>query len=210
MTKKAVTVVDPGRLSDIVSANAKIAMPEVVSIFISKYETDLYNKKSELQKKLTQLKDDLSILESSAASKADFSKYEGHKLAVFDLVTFIPEGQVSCNWEEGMFEATVEMRNVPKGKKAQDKKPSSVSRFGVRVSHKMPATLLKDRSSIHEDIAEAQSALQNIISAISDMSRKERQIKARISEIRLEEEGLQGFLNDPMMQKMIAIEHIPS
>ena len=209
MTKKAVTVVDPGRLSDIVSANAKIAMPEVVSIFISKYETDLYDKKSELQKKLAKLKDDLSILENTAASKADFSKYEGHKLAVFDLVTFIPEEQVSCNWEEGMFEATVEMRNIPKGKKAQDK-PSKISRFGVRVSHKMPAALLKERSAIHEDIAEAQAALQNIIGAISDMSRKERQIKARISEIRLEEEGLQGFLNDPMMQKMIAIEHIPA
>ena len=38
------------------------------------------------------------------------------------------------------------------------------------------------------------------------MSRKERQVKARISEMRLQEQGLEGFLQDKEMLALIKID----
>ena len=192
----------PGKLGDIMTAHAKIAMPEVVSVFISKYETELYDSKKRLQKEISDTKSDLELLENSASQLADFSKYAGDKLPLFKLVTYVKDN-IDVNWTTSTFTGVIGLQTPAKGK--EPAKPDGS--FHKEVFQKIPAATIKQRSKLQDTVSRVQGELSTIISLIGDMSRKERQVKARISEMRLEEQGLEGFLNDPEMQKMISLDH---
>jgi len=195
------TALVEGKLSSIMTANAKIAMPEVVSVFISKYETDLYDAKSDLQKRIAATKKDIELLDGSATQKADFSKYAGEKLPALKLVTYVSQ-EIRIDWDEGIFTGTIGLQTIVKAKE----KPVIAS-FGYTVTQPVPKTMINERKRLREALGELQTQLQGIIGQISDMSRKERQIKARISELRLKEEGLEGFLQDKQMASMLAIDY---
>ena len=195
------TALVEGKLSSIMTANAKIAMPEVVSVFISKYETELYDTKASLQKRIAATKKDIELLEASATQKADFSKYGGEKLNQLKLVTYVSQ-EVTIDWQEGMFTGHVGLQSIVKGKE----KPV-VHSFSYKIYQAVPKTLINQRQKLRESLGVLQTEIQNVIGLISDMSRKERQIKARISELRLEEEGLEGFLQDKQMASMLQIEY---
>jgi len=195
------TALVEGKLSSIMTASAKIAMPEVVSVFISKYETDLYDAKSDLQKRIAATKKDIELLDGSATQKADFSKYAGEKLAQLKLVTYVSQ-EITIDWDEGIFTGRIGLQTIVKAKE----KPVPHS-FNYQVHQPVPKALINERKRLREALGDLQGQLQNIIGQISDMSRKERQIKARISELRLKEEGLEGFLQDKQMASMLAIDY---
>ena len=195
------TALVEGKLSSIMTASAKIAMPEVVSVFISKYETDLYNAKSDLQKRIAATKKDIELLDGSATQKADFSKYAGEKLPGLKLVTYVSQ-EVNINWDEGTFTGHIGLQTIVKAKEKAI--PHS---FVYQVQQPVPKAMINERQKLREGLGDLQGQLQGIIGQISDMSRKERQIKARISELRLKEEGLEGFLQDKQMASMLAIDY---
>jgi len=193
MTKS--TDIAVGKLSEIMSAQATIAMPEVISVFISKYETDLYNRKSELTIEIGNLKKDLEMLQASTLAKADFSSYDEIKISKLGLVTYITEPKI--NWDDGKFTCQVGLR--------EDETRGKDYRLDKQVIQDIPKSFLKQHEALKETLRQTTDNLQDILAKISDMSRKERQVKARISELRLKEQGLEDFLQDKEMQKLIAI-----
>ena len=85
---KNVPAVNTGKLADIMKAEASIAMPEVISIFLSKYETELYERKATLSDKISQLTKEGESLTTTTLTKADFKEYENIKIPKFDLISF--------------------------------------------------------------------------------------------------------------------------
>lgn len=190
-----------GKLGSIIKAEAKIAMPEVVSVFISKYESELYDRKAVLQESIAQHNKDLATHEAVVISAADFSKYADIKVITLNVVSAL-DGEPALSWGDEEVSVNVTFHNV------EDKthRFRESTGFSKRFSSSINKAHLKTHTAILKDTEEATSQLAVILAKIGDMSRKERQVKARISEMRLEEEGLTDFLQDKDMLKLIQID----
>ena len=186
------------KLSTILSASASIALPEIVSVFINKYETELYTSKDQLNEKINGLQSELNLLKETVASKADFSKYEKLGIPTFNLTAKVRKS-LSIDWESRVVEAMVDFR-TPRKANAND----LTTRFTETVTAPIIKRDLATFEKISNDLSEARSQLSQILTSLSDMSRKERQVKARISELRLEEQGLTDFLKDEQILALIS------
>lgn len=189
-----------GNLSDIIKAEAKIALPEVVSVFISKYESELYDRKATLQENIAQHTKDLATHEKTVISAADFSKYEGIKVPMLKLVSEL-KNEINLSWDEETVSAVVTFRNTD-----EESRYDRQTGFSKSFSSAISKAHIKLREAILKESAILTSQLSVILAKIGDMSRKERQVKARISEMRLEEQGLTEFLQDKEMLMLIKID----
>ena len=194
--------VPTGKLSDIVRADAKIAMPEVVSVFISKYENELYDRKAALSESVAQHNKDLGVHEALVIEAADFSKYDGIKVPALNVISVLKD-EITVDWDDEEIDATVTFHNIDKDLVLRRDHQTG---FSKKFTSPISKQHLKTREKILKDITDETSQLTVILSKIGDMSRKERQVKARISEMRLEEQGLEGFLQDSEMLKLIKID----
>ena len=181
-----------GKLSSIIKAEAKIALPEVVSVFISKYESELYDRKANLSETIAQHTKDLATHEKTVISAADFSKYDGIKVPLLKIISAIDD-ELSLDWEEETVSQRITFHNTDEDVTARHGRSTG---FGKNFTSKISKQHIKLRDAILHDREQAQSQLTVILAKIGDMSRKERQVKARIREMRLEEQGLEGFLKE--------------
>jgi len=94
------------QLSSIIKAEARMAMPEIVSVFISKYETELYDLKNNLQETISKLHKDVLILDAKVKKTGDFSKYNNVCIKRLDLVSFL-NNDIKVNWDEGTIQQSV-------------------------------------------------------------------------------------------------------
>lgn len=208
MTKSTVVAVVPEEqrnLSSVIRANAQIAMPEVVSVFISKHETELYDLKAELQKKIGDLKKDIEMHTASVAKSITFKKYCGIKVLKLGLISYLV-GEPNVKWVDEKVTQRIGLYNMSEDNKGAADSRDRETGFEKSYSQPILAGHLKAHTKMTDELAETSNRLASIVGQIGDMSRVERQVKARISEMRLEEQGLSGFLKDPEMQKLIAIK----
>ncbi|RKY95041.1 MAG: hypothetical protein DRQ01_00890 [Ignavibacteriae bacterium] len=189
-----------GKLSDIMPTEARIALPEVVSVFISKYETELYNNKADLSDEIIALKSEKELIEHTVVESADFSAYVGLKQTKLRIVSY-QSGSVIIDWDEGTLTTTIGFHNLDSKGQAKTYSTNSFSKdFSIPLNKSFSKAYVK----VKADLSEANVKLQHTVAQINDMARKERQVKARISEMRLEEQGLDSFLNDSAIQKLIS------
>lgn len=206
MTKVMSIVPEEKRnLSAIVQAEAKIAMPEVVAVFISKHETELYDLKSELQLKIGDLKKDLEMHTATVAKSISFKKYAGLKMLKLSLISYL-SGDSTVNWPDETVSQKVGLYNMNEANSGEADSRDRHTGFEKTYTQAISAKDLKSHAKMNQELQDTSARLQSIVGQIGDMSRVERQVKARISEMRLEEQGLTGFLADPAMQKLIAIK----
>ena len=184
-------------LSAIMPAEAKIGMNEVVSVQIAKYETGLYDRKEELSKTITDIQKDLEMHNAVALQGVDFSKYDGVTMAKLGLITKLKDNP-TLSWEDGEIHQVVKMEHTDKGHRTSTDFRKSfsipINKQHIAAREKMLATL-----------QETTEALKGVIAGISNMSRKERQVKARISEIRLKEQGI-DLAADPELAALVKID----
>lgn len=181
-------------LSGIIKAEAKMAMPEIVSVFLSKYETELYEKKAKLTQDIADAKDDYQVSKQAVADKADFSKQHGKYIKELKMYTNVTD--IGADLEEGVYRAELRL--------TEDKEKSRGTTI-KSLENKIAKSDMTNLANARKRIQEMESDLAGTLAKISDMSRKERQVKARISEMRLEEQGLQNLLGDQEMLKLIQI-----
>jgi len=194
---------DKTKLSSIIKAEARMAMPEIVSIFISKYETELYDRKNNLQESIFELRKDVEILNAKVEKAGDFSKYDNVCVKRLDLVSFL-NNDIKVDWEGGTIQRSVSFYHLDT-KGVVDKSKGS-SNFRKTFKENISIKDMKLHEKLHTEIDAASAKLSTVAAKIADMSRKERQVKARISELRLEEQGLTSLLDDQNMLQLIKID----
>ena len=187
-----------GQLSQIMSAEAKIGMNEVVSVQLAKYETGLYDRKEELSKRISDLQKDLEMHNKVALKDANFTKYEALTITKLGLITKL-KGEPTLSWEKGEIHQNVGLYHTDTTKR------DNTTGFSKSFSLPINTVHIEARGKMLADIEQTQNDLKTIISAISNMSRKERQVKARISEIRLKEAGI-NLAEDEELAQLIKID----
>lgn len=183
-------------LSSVMTTEAKIAMPEMVAIFLSKYETDLYDRKSELSKIISGIKQEIAANEKAARLSVSFADYEGLTIPKLDVVSTVGESR-TLNWEAKTVGAEVSLKS---------KQNDHRNLMSKHVYKPIKKSFVNTQIQLNNDLSDRSDELSLTVQAITDMSRKERQIKGRISEMHLKEQGLEKFINSPEMAKLIKID----
>lgn len=194
-------------LSSIIKAEAKIAMPEVVDIFLSKYETKLYDKKDMLQKALAQIEKDQEMHTAVVLKSAKHKHLVGLKMPKLNLVSYLIKDP-SLNWDSKQITINIGLHNVqPTDTKDEDwGYGAKDTGFDKAYQQDISENQINAHEKMKAQKAQLREDLQITVSKIGDMSRKERQVKAQISELRLEEQGLQDFVNNADLLQLIKID----
>ena len=181
--------------------NVNVGIDEVVSIFVSRYETDLYSKKDVLSGRIRSLKADVAKIESDLIKTVDKSDYEA-SVPQFGLsfkvdsveVRFETDGyarnKVGVTVDVGMYD------------KASDR---SYAVYTKTITLPINPQIIADRKALNQELETVNAELLEVMGLIKSVGRKERQIRGKIAEMKMEEAGKSDLLNNDNLTKLIAL-----
>ncbi len=187
-------------LSTIIETKASVGMSDMVDVFLTKYETDLYNKKSELKSIIKSIEAERTAFHKKVNKSFTWTKYKNLGIPELAITATLAEDH-SIDWENAIVTMNVKV-SVTKSKH----NGFGYSSINCAVTQKISKTDINKDKRLLNDIEVRRNELTEIIMLITDMSRKERQIRGRISEKRLEEAGLTNFLQSDEMLQLIHID----
>lgn len=185
-------------LIESMTSNVNIGINEVVSIFVAKHETELFRRKDKLADQIHKVKQALSDLTAKVVNGVDKSKYEadlpqlGLKVRV-DHVHARWEGHYRC--KAGNVEIEITASFVDGTEYRQ-----TMSKSEIIPIHPVD---LEERAALNERLSALNADLLDVMTQIKQISRKERQIRGRIAEMKLEQAGQSDLLNHPDLVKLI-------
>ena len=173
-------------------------MDEVVSVFVSEYETNLFTKKEDLSSQIKLVKEELKDLDKRLIGSVDQTEYETTN-SVLNISSKVDS--VSVNW--GKKDTNISVRVEIKDDDDKSRYSSSFSK-GFKLSISKPNVELHTKNT--EELESLNSELMEVMGLIKGVSRKERQIRGKISRLKLEESGFEGLLQSEDMLQLIKIE----
>jgi hypothetical protein len=201
-TKVAVVQSAPTFLQSM-TTDVNVGINEVVSVFISRWETSLHAKKDELGKKIKTVKQQIADLTSQVLSVVDHSQYE---MTVPQLSLQSKVGNVNAVWNEDTHKTKknhieVEVKIFDTSNPSRD---YPVHTKNVKIA--IGANDVQHYNQLSADLSALNTNLVETMGEIKQVSRKERQVRGTISEKRLAESGLSGLINDPEMLRLIEVK----
>lgn len=177
--------------------NAQVGINEVVAIYVSKYETDLSEKKRVLADAIRATKQDITDLINKVKKSIDISPYATVDLSVLGLQTI---ANIVLFWEDTWM-----------GKKYTYNVSVSVRGHGrhdidiFQRNYEIDKVHTDEYESLHTKLKEQESDLQKIIMDLKAVNQKERQVRARLAEMKLQEAGVE-LHSHPELLKLIEIK----
>lgn len=190
----------PANFVSAITTDVKVGMDEVVSMFVAKYEDGLFAKKDSLQAKIRVAKAALTDLDKMLIGSVDKSTYH---VEVPQLGFTFKAGEVSVNWGEGYRK---EKNSIVVELKMFDK--SDKDSHGVYTKHMfVPISQvdIDERQRLNSEVEQSTTELTEVMGLIKSVSRKERQIKGKISEMKMEQAGFRDVMDNPDLQKLIQL-----
>jgi hypothetical protein len=179
-----------------ISANVNVGMDEVVSVFVSRYETTLFNKKDELSGKIKVIKNELKDQQTRLEESVNKSHYE----VTNDILNISSKVKnVRVDWEKSHINIEVNIKDneTEKGRYADGFSKT----FKIKLED-VEVTTHKERQN---EIESLNAELMEVMGLIKSVSRKERQIRGKISEMKLKESGLSTLLENDEMLKLVQL-----
>lgn len=184
------------------TANVNVGVDEVVSVFVAKWETALHDKKDKLSKQIKAVKKQLSDQVDSLIGSVDTEQYV-MDIPVLNLTSKI--GDVGVVWgktyktPENMI--VVEVRVYDTSEKSRD--------YPVHTKNVL-CPVSADNVKLHDDLTKEletlNSELIEVMGEIKSVSRKERQVRGKLSEMKLEQSGFADLANSPDILQLIEIK----
>lgn len=204
MTKK---ITPNQQIAAQISTNVNVGMDEVVNVFVSQYEDQLHEEKERLSKEVKANKK--AIVDFDANLKSTYNQrtgqYEtnndvlGIKSTVTGVSIVTDKSQNSYRYTDVRFDQFVE---IDVEVKSIDTTHDSFNKsFYIPLSNRE----VQDRKELKNIQDTSTADLANILGLIKSVSRKERQIRGKISEMKLKESGLESLLDNPDMIGLIQL-----
>jgi hypothetical protein len=176
------------------SANVNVGMNEVVSVFVSKYETGLFEKKDDLSDKIKVVKQELTDIDKAVKATVSVNDYRA-TVPAFGLTFSV--SSIDVSWSA---------KSVIKVHVDMTEKGVSYSRWSKTIEVKIDDEYVTKHNEAEKRVAELSAELLEVMGLIKSVSRKERQIRGHISELKLAESGLSSLLNDSAIMKLIEVK----
>lgn len=177
--------------------NVVIGMEEVTNVFIAQYETNLHSEKSRLQTLISGFSKELTALGKTIKAGVDTKGYTSHDKVLGIIVTV--KG-VTVDMDVSPPTAEIEIKVAD-----DDKSHNYSDSFRKTFDHPIPKSLLTQTRKINTKLDAAREDLTVVLKGIGSISRKEREVRGRISKLKLEASGFAGLLEDPKMLKLIQL-----
>ncbi len=198
---KEVSTVPATLLSKMGAVKADVGMNEVVSVFVSRYETGLFAKKDQLSAELKAAKKAVADHESIVIGQVDKSQFDA---SVPHLGLKFRAGDISVVWKKDPNSYSPKKVGVHVDVIMRDGDERDAWRKTVHLP--LAATDVKEHETLTENVARLESELLDTMSLIKSVGRKERELRGRISEMRLQEAGFAELINNDQLQSLIAIK----
>ena len=183
------------------TSNVNVGMNEVVSVFVSKYEDSLFAKKDDLSAKVKVVKQEIEQIDRALLKSVDSTQYDA---TVPALGLTFKMGDVRVCWEgnyntpKNVMTIDIEMFD-----RSNDRQHASYTK---RIQQAISADVVSKREEAQSQLATLNSELMEVMGLIKSVSRKERQIRGRISEMKLAESGMAELLNNSEMLQLVQIK----
>lgn len=192
-------------LADVMSqmtAKVNVGIDEVVSVFVTKWEDGLHAKREELSKKVKDVKSAIEMLETKLIGSVDVSEYTNVRVPMFGVIG--KASKPSVNWEDG-YNTKKNTITVEVGLQSEDDSGAYMS-FRKNLTFPIPQADVDDRANLVAERDQLSAELADVLIQIKSVSRKERQIRGRISEMKMEQAGFSDLINNPDMLKLIEVK----
>lgn len=184
-----------------ITADVNVGMNEVVSVFVSRYEDGLFAKKDEVAARIRETKSAMKAIEDALVRSVIATEYEAD---VPNLGIKFRLGAVSVLWEGGY--------NIPKNTLQinVDMFDSDYNKTASRITKTINQPILADKVEAFQylkgQLESANAEMLEVMGLIKSVSRKERQIRGRISEMKLAQSGFNELLTNPEMLKLVELK----
>ena len=189
------------------TADTNVGMDEVVAIFLSRYESDLFARRTQLQKDLKQAKLEIDDHIKTVIESVDQEQYGvdipilGIKFRVSEInVVFTPNAD---NYNERGYknEIVLKIGLIEKGSARGEEHNAWIKTLKTpldKIDIDQHARLMLAKAALESELLEVNSLIKNV-------NVKERQIKGRIAEQKLTQAGFGDLLNDESMLQLIQL-----
>ncbi len=188
----------------LIGADVSIDLDAVVSVYVSQYEDQLFSKKKELSTTIKGVKDDLKIQEKTLERSIDKTEYD-ITVPVLNLIAKVES--VTVNWkneDDGYVGSTIKVE-VEVSEKEKTGRWNADSLTTTR-KVKIPSKTLKDKTAWEKQLEGLNAELLEVMGSIKGVSRKERQVKGKISGMKLEAGGFADLLNSPDLLALVKLD----
>ena len=159
----------------------------------------LFERKDELSKNIKTIKDDIKSLDDKLIKSIVKSDYEG-SISVLNVTSKVDEVNIRWDKKKGDF-LVVDVKVKDNDNTDRWSSSSFMKDVNVRID--------KSDSKVHYELEnrleELKTELTEVMGLIKSVSRKERQVRGRISEMKLAESGFSGLLESPELLKLIEL-----
>ena len=191
-----------------INTSIDIGLDEVVSIFVSKYEDNLYVEKKRIEGDIKanagrQTANKEAILASRTTDIEDFV----NSISTTGPVTFnfeVSKPQVNLHGDTNVIDYDIQMDVHEVGKPRTDTGYSR-NTVGITKTFDIPAEFVTEREGLNKVKAALEDELMTVLANINDISRKERKVRGEISARKLEEAGMEDILTDEGMLKLVQL-----
>ena len=187
-----------------ISTNVNVGIDEVVAVFVTKYENGLFDRKDEISRLIKAVKADQKALDKKLV-EIDVSEYEIKKIPVLNVQSSVSSVDVQWNSadnENDKDSPVVRIRVTIRDLDTKDRYSDHMSK-SVYVPISKPD--IKLFVSNKAELADLNAQLLEVMTLIKSVSRKERQVRGKISEMKLAESGLKGLLTDNNILSLIQL-----
>ena len=197
-----------GSFDNALKIDAKIDLKDVAAVFVSQYETNLFNRKKDLSKQIKGVKGDLKMLDArvkGAINKADYA------ISVPELGLISKVTDVELKWgkdEDGYDDEDEKIGLtvcIDVTEKVSTRSWGSDS-LTVRKVIKISPEDRKSHKTWNKELDELNGELLETMALIKGVSRKEREITGVIAGKKLEASGYTDLLDNPDLIKLIQLD----
>ena len=194
-----------------INTDVNVGMDEVVTVFLSRWEDTLYAKKEELSKEIKRVKKEIEdhvkvVLDQF---KLQSGQYEhtipslSIKSKVTNVALFWKENDVGYGekFKTPNARFTVEIKDNEKSDEYR-----SSSSFTKYFRADISDSDVERHKSLEEEHSELSTELSEILLKIKGIGRKERQVRGKIAEMKLEQGGYSELLENPEMVQLVKLD----
>jgi uncharacterized protein YlxW (UPF0749 family) len=180
-----------------ITFNAAIGINEVVSVYVSKYENGLLAKKDDLSAQVREIKKNISDLDQEIIDSVDTSKFKSVDVSALDLSV---EVEVTLHWSDSW---KVKANSTLTSVKFVNKEINTTVKS---LNEPIEQHFIKSHKDLTEQLQTLQAELLEVNNDLKTVSRKEREIRGRLAEIKMGEEGMADLVNNEQLLQLIQVK----
>ena len=175
----------------------QVSMDDVVSAFVSQYESNLFARKKELTGIIRDLEKELSDNRDAILENVNGDEYEKEAQRLpFGLTAKVKPGEIE--WGDNTVRIAIEVKN-PLGS-------SYGSTITLSRTKAIPAKYRKIQDKVSKELGEVRADLGEVLVALKSITRKERQVRGRIAMRKLEDSGYASLMQDEELAQLVQLD----